>query len=180
MPARSPDLEFRTVDPMSKHNRISAFVDSLEASRGGLFHPCYAGYFECFNRGDYYEAHDVLEHLWLECRDENHAYFKGLIQIAGAFVHLKKQHARPEHPTDGRRLHPAARLFALGVKNISPFAPLHMGLQIQSVCGLCLDWREKIIASDYRINPWSPINTPRLDLEKERGMSLTTARFAAS
>jgi hypothetical protein len=31
----------------------------------------------------------VLEHLWLDCRDSNHLYFKGLIQIAGAFVHLK-------------------------------------------------------------------------------------------
>ena len=76
---------------MKKHDRISAFVETLEASETTAFHPCYAGYFECFNQGDYYEAHDVLEHLWLECRDENHLYFKGLIQIAGAFVHLKKQ-----------------------------------------------------------------------------------------
>src|SRR6266850_7200307 len=25
----------------------------------------YLGYFECFNHGFYYEAHDVLEELWL-------------------------------------------------------------------------------------------------------------------
>lgn len=151
---------------MKKHDRISAFVETLEASGGTGFHPCYAGYFECFNQGDYYEAHDVLEHLWLECRDENHLYFKGLIQIAGAFVHLKKQHARPWHPTDGRRLHPAARLFALGVKNIAPFGPIHMGLDIESACALCTGWREQILGSDFRINRWQPSSRPRLELQK--------------
>jgi len=151
---------------MKKHDRISAFVETLEASDTTGFHPCYAGFFECFNLGDYYEAHDVLEHLWLECRDKNYLYFKGLIQIAGAFVHLKKQHARPDHPTDRRRLHPAARLFALGVKNVSPFGPTHMGLHIETVCELCTDWRDKIAASEFRINPWHPGAGPRLELQK--------------
>ena len=99
---------------MSKHARVAAFVKTLE-EQTGYFHPCYEGYFQCFNDGDYYEAHDVLEHLWLDCRDSNHLYFKGLIQIAGAFVHLKKQHARPHHPTDGRRLFPAVRLFSFSI-----------------------------------------------------------------
>jgi hypothetical protein len=156
---------------MSKHERISAFVESLESSHSGGLHPCYAGYFECFNRGDYYEAHDVLEHLWLACRDENHLYFKGLIQVAGAFVHLKKQHARPWHPTDGRRLHPAARLLALGIKNITPFGPVHMNLDIEAVCALCEGWREKILASDFRINPWQPALGPRLELQKPHPMA---------
>ena len=30
----------------------------------------YAGYFELFNRGKFYEAHDVLEDLWLPLRKE--------------------------------------------------------------------------------------------------------------
>lgn len=150
---------------MLKRDRIAEFVESLDASRGAFFHPCYTGYFECFNRGDYYEAHDVLEQLWLECRDENRLYFKGLIQIAGAFVHLKKQFARPEHPTDGRRLHPAARLLALGARNISPCGPVHMGLHIEAVCELCSDWREKILESQMRVNPWRPGAGPRLELQ---------------
>ena len=152
---------------MSKHRRITEFVETMEASRSGHFHPCYAGFFECFNRGDYYEAHDVLEHLWLECHDENHLFFKGLIQIAGAFVHLKKQFARPEHPTDGRRLHPAARLLALGVKNISPVGPVHMGLHIDAVCKECTSWREKILSSEFLINPWRPGAGPRWELQKD-------------
>ena len=166
MPEPSRGLGWPEIESMSKHTRISAFIQSLEASSGSDLHPCYAGYFECFNRGDYYEAHDVLEHLWLECRDENHLYFKGLIQVAGAFVHLKKHYARPEHPTDGRRLHPAARLLVLGVKNISPFGPLHMGLNVTAVCELCMDWKERIATFEYLINPWDPAGAPRLQLEK--------------
>lgn len=149
---------------MSKHDRIEAFVASLSKSNTPEIHPCYAGFFECFNRCDYYEAHDVLEHLWLTCQDDNHRFFKGLIQIAGAFVHLKKQHARPMHPTDGRRLHPAARLLALGESNISPYAPQHMGLDVEIACTLCTEWRMKIISSEYRINPWTPDARPHLEI----------------
>jgi len=45
---------------MSKHARVAAFVKTLE-EQAGYFHPCYEGYFQCFNAGDYYEAHDVLD-----------------------------------------------------------------------------------------------------------------------
>ena len=31
-------------------------------------HPCYVGYFRCWNEQRYYEAHDVLEHLWLRTK----------------------------------------------------------------------------------------------------------------
>ena len=52
----------------------------------------YAGWFDCFNHGQYYEAHDVLEDLWLEQGRgaPNHGLYKGLIQVAGAFVHVGK------------------------------------------------------------------------------------------
>jgi hypothetical protein len=61
-----------------KHHRVAAFVDSLSKTSESSHHPCYSGYFTCFNVGDYYEAHDVLEHLWLECSDDNHNFYKGL------------------------------------------------------------------------------------------------------
>jgi len=149
---------------MSKHDRVAAFVETLASSPGSAHHPCYAGFFVCFNAGDYYEAHDVLEHLWLDCADSNRPFYQGLIQIAGAFVHLKKQHARPSHPVDGRRLPPADRLFALGMRNIAPFAPLHLSLDVAGVLLLCADWRARLSHSGFRENPWSPANAPRLSL----------------
>jgi len=149
---------------MSKHARVVAFVQTLDTPLAGGHHPCYTGYFTCFNAGDYYEAHDVLEHLWLECSDSNHHFYKGLIQIAGAFVHLKKQHARPWHPTDGRRMQPAVRLFALGMGNISPYGPVHMDLDVASLCAMCRTWQSLIEQSAFTKNPWSPGSGPRIAL----------------
>jgi len=147
---------------MSKHGRVAEFLETLPDTGSGGFHRCYAGYFVCFNANDYYEAHDVLEHLWLGCRDENRLFYQGLIQIAGAFVHLKKHHARPGHPTDGRRLGPAARLFRLGEKNLAAFAPRRLGLDVDAVLAMCRGWRERIEGSEFRTNPWSPDAAPWL------------------
>jgi predicted metal-dependent hydrolase len=148
---------------MSKSQRIEAYVKSFGLETQG-FDPCYLAYFVCFNSQEYYEAHDVLEHLWLQREDENHAFFKGLIQLAGAFVHLKKQSLRPWHPTDGRRMRPAVRLFALAEKNLSPYAPRHMGLDVSGVLGLVADQMARIEASDFSNNPWHPETAPKLEL----------------
>jgi hypothetical protein len=151
---------------MKKHERVAAFIETLESSREAEFHPCYSGYFECFNAGDYYEAHDVLEQLWLVTEGGDRAFFQGLIQIAGAFVHLKKQHARPWHPTDGRRLGPASRLFCLGERNIAAFGPRHLGIDVDAMLDFCREWRGRIEESDFALNPWTPETAPRLDLPR--------------
>jgi predicted metal-dependent hydrolase len=113
---------------MKKSDRLTAFVEQLDTDTEIDLDPCYQGYFTCFNAGNYYEAHDVLEHLWLKRRDENYEFYKGLIQIAGAFVHLKLQSLYPDHPKHGRRLQPAVRLFLRGIEHIAPYGPRHLRL----------------------------------------------------
>lgn len=149
---------------MSKHERVAAFVDTLASSKKGRHHPCYEGFFTCFNSAEYYEAHDVLEHLWLDCSDENHRFYKGLIQIAGAFVHMKKQRARPQHPTDGRRLRPAFRLLDLGIRHIEPFGPSHMDLDVARLCAMCREWQTQLEEGSFLKNPWLPDSGPRIEL----------------
>ena len=146
---------------------MEAFVGTLGSDSRLALHPCYQGYFTCFNAGDYYEAHDVLEHLWLQRRDENYAFFKGLIQVAGAFVHLKKQYHHPSHPTHGRRLHPAVRLFRLAAQNLAPFAPRHLHLDVAALCEMCAARADEIADSGFTRNPWHPADAPRLVLEVE-------------
>jgi predicted metal-dependent hydrolase len=76
-----------------KSPRIAAMIAGL--SRPGM-DPHYLGYFECFNQQLFYEAHDVLEELWLaQRRQPNDLFYKGLIQLAGAFVHLQKNRLKP-------------------------------------------------------------------------------------
>lgn len=150
---------------MKKSERISALAAQLPTE--GALDPRYTGYFACFNEGRYYEAHDVLEHLWLECRDGNALFYKGLIQVAGAFVHLQKQHLHPLHAKHGRRLRPAVRLFGLGVANLAPFAPRHLHLDVAALCLSCVRLAEEIEAADYGRNPWSPTALPQLRLGAE-------------
>ena len=162
---------------MKKTDGAAALVESLMvvpvSSGGGEpgAEPGYLGFFECFNQQRYFEAHDVLESLWLDRRrtrgetDPCCSYFKGLIQVAGAFVHLQKQRARPGHPKDGRRLHPASRLFQLAMENLSPFRPVYLALDVEGVCALCDAQYAAIVASGYTLNPWRPDAAPVLKLQ---------------
>ena len=82
------------LEPVShKSARIAAMIESFQ---GQELDAHYLGYFDCFNRQLFYEAHDVLEDLWLPDRHGvNGNFYKGLIQLAGAFVHLQKNRLRP-------------------------------------------------------------------------------------
>lgn len=149
---------------MKKNERISTFVQQLGANPALALDPRYQGFFTCFNGQQYYEAHDVLENLWLERRDENHLFFKGLIQLAGAFVHLQKQFLHPMHPKHGRRLRPAVRLFQLAAKNLTAFAPRHLQLDVAATLRLCERQAAEIMLGEYERNPWSPEQAPQLHL----------------
>lgn len=150
---------------MKKNERIAALVARLGADAELALDPRYLGYFTCFNAQQYYEAHDVLENLWLETRGDDFLFFKGLIQFAGGFVHLQKHFLHPEHPKHGRRLRPAVRLFALARGNLEAFAPRHLHLDVAGVCALCREMAEAVLASDFQRNPWQPARAPQLRLE---------------
>jgi predicted metal-dependent hydrolase len=81
--------------------------------------PRYLGFFECFNSGRFYEAHDVLEALWLPVRTgPDGAFYKGLIQLAGAFVHVQKG-----------RLVPAIALLRRARFHLESYSEGHLGLK---------------------------------------------------
>ena len=156
---------------MNKGERISQFVRELERdnrSRTGdvASHPYYRAYFRCWNEQLYYEAHDVLEQIWLSSETADDDFFKGLIQAAGAFVHLQKNFEHPTHAKYSRRLRPAVKLFELAEKNLSSFAPTHHALDVTALLDLLRSTREKIIVSDFKTNPWSPGNAPKLELRR--------------
>ena len=155
---------------MNKGERISQFVrefvgEDVDPTKIDVpNHRFYRAYFQCWNEQRYYEAHDVLEHLWLHSETDDDDFFKGLIQAAGAFVHLQKNFEHPSHPKHSRRLQPAVRLFRLAEKNLSIFAPQHHGLDVAALCRLMRAHADRIVASDYKKNPWSPATAPQLRL----------------
>ena len=155
---------------MNKRERISqrlaeATGEDVQLDRADVeTNPYYLGFFHCWNEQRYYEAHDVLEQLWLNTESPDANFFKGLIQAAGAFVHLQKRFEHPAHAKHSRRLPPAVRLFRLAEKNLANFAPWHHTLDVAALCQLLSRYADEIVASDYTINPWSPNKAPKLQL----------------
>jgi predicted metal-dependent hydrolase len=118
--------------------------------------PHYSGYFDRFNRGLFFEAHEVLEELWL--RDKhgpNGAFYKGLIQLAGAFVHLQKD-----------RLSPAAALFKLALANLEKYPREHERLNLGAVGRLIQQWLGSLESAQFKKNPLISGNAPKLALEQ--------------
>jgi Domain of unknown function (DUF309) len=153
--------------PMTKGERISQMVETLEGKSGSntvAENGFYRAYFRLWNEQDYYQAHDVLEHIWLETTTDDARYFKGLIQAAGAFVHLKKQFEHPSHPKHGRRLQPAVRLFRLALKNLAGYGPVRHAFEVPNFREMLENYVNKIVHADYKKNPWSPGTAPMLRL----------------
>ena len=136
----------------NKAERIARMVG--HGSAGGL-DPFYQGYFDCFNRGRFYEAHDILEQLWLKDRHgANGAFYKGLIQLAGAFVHLQKE-----------RLRPSAALFKLARTNLGQYAGAHERLAMPAVLALMDHWLVLLERGDFQSNPLRSEPAPVLRVE---------------
>ena len=46
--------------------------------------------FDCFNSGQFYEAHEHCEEVWLEAPHPEKLFLQGLIQVAAAFHHYSR------------------------------------------------------------------------------------------
>jgi predicted metal-dependent hydrolase len=129
-------------------------AERIAAFQGGDLDAHYLGYFDCFNRQLFYEAHDVLEELWLpDRRGPNGDFFKGLIQLAGAFVHLQKD-----------RLRPSAALFKLARTNLAKYPVTHEHLDLRAVLSLIESWLTALEGTEFTSNPLRERLAPRLDL----------------
>lgn len=58
-----------------------------------------------FNAGQYFESHEAWEEVWLDAAREMRHFYQGLIQVAAAFVHLR----RNEYPGTVKLLHEGLR-----------------------------------------------------------------------
>ena len=137
---------------MSKKNeRVARLITSCEG-KGLDAH--YLAFFECFNQGLFFEAHEVLEHLWLAGRGgANHAFYKGLIQLAGAFVHLQRN--RPG---------PAAALFRLAEGNLRKYPESYEHLEMSKPLGLIALWLAQLERRQPLENLWPSKSPPELRL----------------
>ena len=112
---------------MNKNEHLRRLLEAAGAS--GPKGP-YVAYFFFFNRQQFYEAHDILESLWLgERSGPNNEFYKALIQLAGAFVHMQKG-----------RLKPALALFKLSRSYLERYPARHEGLDLADALRLIEQW----------------------------------------
>jgi predicted metal-dependent hydrolase len=82
--------------------------------------PRYLAGIACFNRGEYFDAHEVWEELWMECPSAERRFIQSLIQAAVALYHWERGNAAG-----------ADRLFRSGRRYMEPYAPLYFGLDVE-------------------------------------------------
>ena len=146
-------MNFELSGVSKKSAKIAALI---EACQGQEFDPHYLGYFECFNQQLFYEAHDVLEELWLaERRGPNNGFYKALIQFAGAFVHLQKN-----------RLRPSAALLKLARSYLAAYPDSYQQLDLVSLRGMIEQWLGKVEETNYAANPLTIGTAPKLFLSR--------------
>jgi hypothetical protein len=70
-----------------------------------------------FNRGDFFEAHEVWESLWLDFAGPERRFYQSLIQAAVGLLHFCNGNLRG-----------AVKLFHSARKYMAPFGPVFQGL----------------------------------------------------
>lgn len=126
----------------------------IERCQGKGVDAHYLGFFDCFNRQLYFEAHEVLEDLWLEDRHgPNGDFYKGLIQLAGAFVHVQK--TRPG---------PAAALLKLARANLLKYGAVYEHLDVAHVLTVIGGWLGRMEGGVGPGHPLTEESAPQLEL----------------
>ncbi len=81
------------------------------------YDPRYLEGIALFNRGEYFEAHEVWEDVWNDCLAADRRFHQALIQAAVAL-----HHAHNKNRTG------AERLLGSGRRYMAPYQPSHFGL----------------------------------------------------
>lgn len=91
----------------------------------------YVAGIELFNRGEFWEAHEVWEDLWIREETEIKPFYQGLIQLAGAFHHFG-------HTNWGGM----KSLLAEGIDKVAAFAPFAQGIDVDALLTELAPWQD--------------------------------------
>jgi predicted metal-dependent hydrolase len=118
--------------------------------------PRYRAGIDLFNRGDYFEAHEVWEDLWRDCPASERRFYQALIQAAVAVYHFHRGNFTG-----------ADRLFHSGRRYMEPYRPQYLGLDIDPF------WRQVELHLAHSLTAGVPISLaprPTIVLAPETGV----------
>ena len=99
--------------------------------------PRYARGIELFNRGNYYECHEVLEEIWTTARGPRRLLLQGLIHFAVAMHHHRRGNAAG-----------ALRQVGKGLKKLAGYLPRYAGLDTLALYRDGTRWRGALGAGE--------------------------------
>ena len=88
-----------------------------------------------FNAGRFFEAHELWEELWLAAPEPEKTFLQGLIQVAAAFHHHRRENARG-----------ARSLLAAGIAKLQGFPDGHRGIALNDLRTEAKSWLDEIEA----------------------------------
>jgi len=94
-------------------------ADPQQPTSNSQLPPSFLNGIELFNRGEYFDAHEVWEELWMECPSAERRFIQALIQAAVAVYHLSRGNVAG-----------ATRLFHSGRRYMEPYRPTYMRLDV--------------------------------------------------
>ena len=80
----------RLIDLLQAHARLPDVAALRAAADGDLSELAWHG-IELFNRGEYFEAHEELEHAWNAETSPARDLYQGLLQVAVAYLHITRR-----------------------------------------------------------------------------------------
>jgi len=86
-----------------------------------------------FNAGEFFEAHEVWEELWLRAPLQERPFLQGIIQIAAAFHHLQRGNERG-----------ARSLLAAGLAKVRGYSALGNGIDVPRLCDDVQAWLDTL------------------------------------
>jgi predicted metal-dependent hydrolase len=86
---------------------------------------------DCFNRGEFYDAHEVWEDVWRSNRPEPRTLLQGLIQVAAGMHQILDLH---------RKIGPRNTL-AKAAGHLEPYTPAALGLDVDGVLDSVERWQ---------------------------------------
>jgi predicted metal-dependent hydrolase len=114
---------------------------------------------EEYNAGYYFESHETLEDLWMVTPLPDRQFFQAIIQLAAAFVH----YARGEYPG-------ILKLLAASGDKLRPFAPTHLGVDVDAlVAGIARARAEIAAAGAAGLASWDEAGVPKIVLAGHDG-----------
>jgi hypothetical protein len=72
------------------------------------------------NAGDYFAAHEALEHVWLRAAEPEKTFLKGLIHVAVALCHYRRGNG-----------HGARVKYASALRYLEPYPEAYLGVAVE-------------------------------------------------